>query len=250
MKVTRWLGDRIFGARRHLEGVFTAVLLVPVAPDVFVDLWGSPENSPRNAWLRAAAVAAAFVAAFVVGFARHLWVRGRARRPLPLTELPEADVLVVPLSPRRDRLPYNRTGRGDREPEVPEFLCEGTRPRSVVGIVTPQLDSAVDALTKEFDADGITFVPVRIIDAYSPAAVIGESERIAEAVRAIGAAPQRILVDVTGGTAAMTIGMLRVAASLGARCVYVSSAADKEGNRVPYTQRGHAFDPRTIVGTG
>jgi hypothetical protein len=109
------------------------------------------------------------------------------------------------------------------------------------------MDSSVDTLKQEFDADGITFIPVRIEDAYDPTKVTWDSERVIEAVRALGTPPDRITVDVTGGTVAMTLAMMRVAATLGTRCVYVSSKADKDGKRVAYSQRGHSFDPLIVV---
>jgi hypothetical protein len=157
----------------------SAVLLIPILPDLFVDWFGNPATPTRNGWLRIAAAVVSFLAAFVVSLARARWARGRAHRSrMPFTALPTADVLVVPLSVRRDKTPnYTRAGRGEREPEVPEFLTAHLRPATVVGIISPQMEALVDIVTAEFAADGITCVPVRIDDAYDPVMVTWEATR-------------------------------------------------------------------------
>lgn len=247
MRILAWAGDRVFGARRHLESVFIAVLLIPVVPDLFVDWLGDPGRPQRNGVLRVLAVITVFTLAVLVGIARNAWVRHRGERARrPFTPLPAADVLVLPISARSD--PYLRKQRRDRAPEIPEFLCEESTPKTVVGVLTPRTAPMADDLATELAADGIAFQPVLIEDAHRPVAAVEDSDKILDQLRALGVPADRVLIDVTGGSVPLTLAMMRVAGVLGARCVYVSTDVDSDGRRVPYSQRGHAFDPRAITG--
>ncbi|MBB4677435.1 hypothetical protein [Crossiella cryophila] len=241
------MGDRIFGARRHLESVFVAVLLIPVVPDLFVDWLGDPGQPQHNGVLRVLAVVAVFTIAVLVGIARNAWVRLRGERARrPFTPLPAADVLVLPISARSN--PYLRKQRRDRGPEVPEFLCDESTPKTVVGVLSPRTASMADDLAAELAADGIEFRPVLIDNAHSPVGAVEGSGKVLDQLRDLDVPADRVLIDVTGGSVPLTLAMMRVAGLLGARCVYVSADVGSDGRLVPYSQRGYAFDPRAITG--
>jgi hypothetical protein len=241
-----WLGDRVFGARHHLESVFVAVLLVPVVPDLFVDWMGNPAKPERNGLLRVAAVLSVFLVAIIVGAARNSWARRRgARSRRPFVTLPAADVLVLPLSARPG--PYLRRKRRQGPPEILEFLCDGISPKTVLCVVTSRTAALVDDLTVELAADGIDLRVVSVDNAANPVTAIEECDGVLEQLRLLEVARDRVVVDVTGGNVPLTLAMMRVSALVGARCVYVSSEVDSDGRRVPYTQRGHAFEPRALT---
>lgn len=246
----RHMSDTLVGASRHLQSVFVAILLTPVLPDVAVDLFGDAAKPERDALLRFGAVAV------VVGVCVAVYAiqATRARRDLarraraPLGALDRADLLIAAISLRRGgHLPYERVSRRSRAMEVVEFLVHSVRPQTVLGVVSPDVDKeVVDQLSNEFAADGITFVPVHITDAYEPAVVIREAASVMTAARELKIEGTHILVDVTSGTVAMSLAMMRVANGLGARCASVSSRF-RNGVRVPGEVSGHQFDPRLVI---
>ncbi|MFD7656632.1 hypothetical protein ACFV4N_21895 [Actinosynnema sp. NPDC059797] len=246
MSILTWAGNRVFSARRNLESVFVAVLLVPVMPDLFVDWFGQPDNPARDGLLRLAAAAAVFVVAVLVGAARNAWTRHRAARSrAPFTPLPTADVLVLPISPRGT--PYTRAAARAGNPEVPEYLCDHVRPTTVVAVLNPKTADRAHKLETELAADGITLVTVHLDDVHDPTATVAGTDKIIQRLRDLGAPPDRVLVDVTGGNVPLTLAMLRTAAVHGARCVYVATQPGPDGTPRPHTQQGHTFDPATLT---
>jgi len=237
------LDAALSGAGRYLSSVLVAVLLAPVLPDIAVDVFGGGEPRWRDPLLRGLAVIAVCVAC--VGVYRYRRWRLVRSASASVRSLPACDVLVLPMSASSTfRVPQRQAG----DYSVPEYLVNNTTPSVVVAVATRETSQRLAGLTAALSECDITVHSVTIDDPQDPRATVRDiPARVGELIEEFGLAGQRICVDVTGGTGAMSLGMLRLAALRAAECVYVSSDFDGTG-RVPRTQRGHSFDPTQLFG--
>jgi len=236
------------GASSFIGGVFVAVLLVPVLPDVATELFGG--DSPRwlNPLLRAASVAVTVAVVVLVYLARERARIRAARSATSLRGLDQVEALVLPLSPECGKPTYTSPACRKDDPSAAERLIDTVRPRIVVAVLTPQFaGTALQRLEKELDSDGITLAVVRIDDAGDPAVAVPQaSSRLLDLVGDRGLEASSIYVDVTGGTKTMTLAMARAASLLRADCVYVGSQFKAGGGLLPGSQRPYRFDPAQL----
>lgn len=233
------------GASEYVGGVFVAVLLLPIAPDVAIDFFGGPAPSWRNPALRVGALIIVVLLVLVRYRARER-ARIRSARGGTMTGLGQAQVLALALSPERknpDKPTYTPPARRRDHPSGAELLIDTVRPRKVLAVVTPQFaDTDLARFTAALREDGIELVVVRIDDGTDPSVAVSQTaERLVQAAPAA----DTIYVDVTGGTKAMTLGMVRAASILGADCVYVASQF-KDGRMLPGNPKPYNFNPRDM----
>lgn len=231
------------GASRYLGSVIVAVLLAPVLPDVFVELFGGGEQAWVDPVLRLAALAVVLLGCVVV-----YWVQNRiARRrsAVVLSGIGQRDVLVLPVGFTSE---YHRRGDRTGERSVSDWLVDTCRPGVVIAVVSPEVAPIATRTRAALTADGVVCEVVELPDVADPTSAVPEAERLVSGLvtsRALGGRPT--YVDTTGGNVVMSLAMLRVASVLGVECTYVASRHD--GKRiVPGSQVGHAFDPVALFG--
>ncbi|WP_298800704.1 hypothetical protein [Pseudonocardia sp. 73-21] len=235
------------GATRYLNTLLIGVLLAPVAPDVAVDLFGATLPSWRNPLLRLLAV----LAVFALCLSAYRWrlhaARRRARRRgYRLAGVESREVVVLPIG---FRTRYDARGRRTGSMSVANWLLDAARPSVVIGVTNPQIPAQqVEQLRAELAVDGIAFETVCLSAVHDPEVAVRDAEEmLVGQLQLRGLAERSCYVDTTGGTVALSMAMLRVAALIGAQCTYVSSRFENN-QPVPGTQVGHAFDPRTLLG--
>jgi hypothetical protein len=87
---------------------------------------------------------------------------------------------------------------------------------------------------------------VQLSEVSDPKSTIPEVGRTVPAKLAeLDPADRTVYVDITGGNVVMSLAMLRLGAVLGAECIYLASEY-KNGEPVPGTQVGRAFDPAAL----
>jgi hypothetical protein len=240
------------GASSFLGGVFVAVLLVPLLPDIAIELFGGDSPPWLNPVLRVSSVALTVVVVVIVYLVRERARIRAARSVTSLRGLSQADVLVLPLSPERGKPTYTSQERRKDDPTAPELLIDTVQPDMVVAVLTPQFDdTALRRLEEELDGEGIALAVVRIDDAGDPSVAVPQtSSRLQELVGKHELEASSIYVDVTGGTKTMTLAMARAASLINADCVYVGSQHTATGGPLPGSQRPYRFDPAQLLAPG
>lgn len=230
---------------QYLGSVFVAVLLVPVLPDIAVELCGADNPAWRNPVLRLVAVLLVVLACIATYFAHRRRDLRRARRAaIDLAGLGTCDVLVLAVSFRsRYALPGSRESRL----EIPEILIDQLNPATVIAVATPQTREHAEMLRPALEARGTNLVIVEIRDAYDPAIVLADIPRLVlDQLDTLKLTKHAIRVDLTAATAIITLGMLRLATILSTRCTYISARYDR-GSIVSGTQRGYTLEPSTVM---
>jgi hypothetical protein len=245
MRLVRRLVDsytEVFrGATTYLQSVILAVLLAPVLPDIAVDAFG--DVAP--AWLLRILAA---LGLFVLCCVAYWWSRRTARKRaanagVKLRRPDPCDVLVLGLSLGKEpHFRLNRTG----DAKISEHLLDAVKPSTVILIASPAVNY-LDETQRNIESIGKTVHLVQISDAYDPGTVLREiPDKVREILHHHKLLSKRIYVDITGGTAVMSVAMLRLALIVKAKAAYVWSDWH-DGKRVPDSERSITFDPRDAL---
>jgi hypothetical protein len=137
--------------------------------------------------------------------------------------------------------------RPDRE--IAEYLIDEMHPTVVIAVTTRLVpNTTVPDMTRALAALNITMHTVLLDNAADPDTVVSVIPQLIDrVVREQHVGDLRIAVDLTAGTVAMTLGLLRTALLLRASAAYVMSDRDDNGVPIPYTQQGRIFDPATVL---
>lgn len=230
-------------------GTFVAVLIMPVLPDMFVELWGA-QPELRDAWLRLSAIGSALLiilAWLVTDYCRQ---KKKARERAEMyDDLGRADVVILPLGNNDTYTRYAKRARVAAR--TCEFIIDQTKPR-ITFLISDALPATLATFEGSLKADGIEeVVVIAIDDVMNPEhLLIAESARMIEIIEPRIKAGDKVYVDITGGTAVMSLAMVQLAATLGAECVYVSEEKNaKTGTRIKGTNRPHRFHPSLLSGS-
>lgn len=239
--------DTLRGTSRHMGSVFTAVIAAPTLPDAAIELLGV--QGPAAAATRVGAVGVVALASLLVFRAESKMYRKRIQhvstRSFPVQP---RDTLVLALSPATQvRQPGDRDGK----PTVGEILLAAVRPRRVVLISAPgpQSEEWLNTTRAALERDGIESTTLHMRSPDLAEWLLEDLGREIEHDRTNGGSwdGANVLFDLTGGKVPMSLAMLRVAATVGAECVYLSSVHDRSGPR-PGTQELRQIDPTTLIG--
>lgn len=221
-----------------------AVLLVPVLPDVFVEVWGEGP-APRDASLRALAVA--FVLAILFGYLilSTWWQRRQtAKRASMVQGLGHADIVVLPLG-RRPR--YEQKSSRGRATSVYESIIDACKPRLAVLVTDPDGARGLTPLQNALFEDGVESIVVPMDDVMDPRYTIEVgASLIVSVIKPRLSEGDQVYVDTTGGTIPMSLSMVRLASALECECVYVSAEYDRTGALIRGSDKAHRFYPELI----
>ncbi len=235
------------GLSRHLGSVFTAVLAAPVVPDVAVDLLGV--EGAAAALTRVGAVGVVALASVIVFAVESRVYRKRIRNvSARSTQVQRRDTLVLALSGSTQ---VRQPGERDDRPTAGEILLDTVRPRRVVLVSAPggQSEQWLRTTRAALDQEHVESTTLSMRSPDSVEWLLEDLGREIERDRANGGSwdASSTLFDVTGGTVPMSLALLRMAATVGAECVYISSVHDRTGPR-PGTQEPRQIDPKILIG--
>ena len=120
--------------------------------------------------------------------------------------------------------------------EVPKWVMESVRPRTVVLIGTTRSEEAVRELERAADRLGIRVVATPLL--LAPDDPADARRRTAEAIGTLRAeGSERIAVDLTGGKTTMSLGAFIAAEEAGVASIYVTAEYDAEGQPIEKSAR-------------
>lgn len=246
LRLRRWLGGTGFSVARYLRNVVFAVMLVPVLPNIAVDVFGDDHSRWLNPTLRVAALVV-IVASLLLFNQVQLWLVRRREAANPVRDrMGRYDVIVVPMSPKVSVYRPQADRRGDHSP--PEVVARRAQPALVIGVATRAIShEQIDDTRAGLRADGIDFETVTLTEPYDAAVTVPETAMLVlELLRNRKVAPSAVCFDTTGGTVPMSLAMLHAASRYGSDCCYVSSGS-RDGVRLPNTQVVTSFDPAALA---
>lgn len=234
------------GISRHLTTVGTAVLLAPVLPDLAVDASGAAGGTAVLA--RVSALGVLVVACYGIYLAES-W---RYRRHLNTVvaqsvEAQQRDTLVLPLSKGTQVRPQ---GMRDGKPTLGEILLRRVQPRRVVLVTAPGSDAEewLRITRTALHEDGLDTATFTMRSPDSVEWLVEDLSRHIGQERSDDRPwdGSSTVFDLTGGTVAMSLAMLRTAAVAGAECLYITVDYGPNGP-IPGTQRVRQIDPRSFL---
>lgn len=240
-----WFRGALSGISRHLGTVGTAVLLAPVLPDIMVEALGVEGSAAAAA--RAGAVGALVVVCSVI-YAVESWsYRRRMRKVVARSiEAQRRDTLVLPVS----KGTQIRSGGQRKELTLGEILLQTVQPRRVVLVTAPGGDAEewLRVTSAALDEEGIRRTTFTMRSPDKVEWLVKDLAEHIESDRSDGEPwdGSSTVFDLTGGTVAMSLAMLRTAAAVGAECLYITTDYDRRGP-VPGTQQARQIDPRSFM---
>ena len=112
-------------------------------------------------------------------------------------------------------------------PELPEWVLESRKPRTIALLATTDSKPAADAIVQAARKRNIGIIgPALLADPDDPAEARDQSLRLLQRLRESG--QQHIAVDVTGGKTPMSIGAFLAAGQANADVLYVVSEYDRD----------------------
>jgi hypothetical protein len=227
---------------KYVKAAIFAVILIPITPDIATDIAAGD--------ITAAMLRIGIVVLLIALAVALLWTSRRRSGPRQLaarakmTGLDTCHTLILPLS----RVPeYRHSGREQAE-SVPELLIDGhgaLHPRNIVLVRSPQIDEADFVKFTDNLAQGhpqIRVITAAVTDVNDPNKVFDQVKGALDDI--VLGQPDDIAIDLTGGTALMSLGLAKLAHELNARCVYISSdrGRGQYGRFVLGTQNRHIID--------
>ncbi|MGH3940488.1 MAG: hypothetical protein ACRDTG_17990, partial [Pseudonocardiaceae bacterium] len=215
----RWFRGTLSGISRHLGTAGAAVLLAPVLPAIAVDAFGAEGGAAVFA--RLSAVGALEIVCYGIylvetwQYRKHLkTVKARS------VEAQQRDTLVLPLSRGTQVRPR---GSRDGAPTLGEILLHRTQPRRVVLVSAPGGEAAewLRITRTALDEDGLDTTAFTMRSPDSVEWLVEDLAQYIEDERENGQPWDggNTVFDLTGGTVAMSLAMLRTAAAVGAECL-------------------------------
>ncbi|MGH4014475.1 MAG: hypothetical protein ACRDSL_11250 [Pseudonocardiaceae bacterium] len=234
------------GISRHLTTVGTAVLLAPVLPDLAVDASGAEGGAAVLA--RVSALGVLVIICYGIYLAESWRYRKHLNTVVPQSiEAQQRDTLVLPLSKGTQVRPQ---GTRDGNPTPGEILLRRVQPRQVVLVTAPGSDAEewLRITRTALDQDGLDTTTFTMRSPDSVEWLVEDLSQHIDQVRANGRPwdGTSTVFDLTGGTVAMSLAMLRTAAAVGAECLYITADYGPHGP-IPGTQRVRQIDPRSFL---